>query len=176
MNAKNQRTPVERIIKIRPLVGAFAGQVFNAQWIGYQEFPNQIQQRKLLPDFNNWITKQYTLGEAVWLHGPNIALRRANPRNVSTAGYYLKIDETAVYDGLFEDLGLAMDRNNRELFLGDGVYVVSKGRVCFGEVVKIGARPYQSHGRYDITRKITVRDHTENTTIVVNDSRTTFKP
>jgi hypothetical protein len=159
--------------RYRLLSGPHAGKVFEGEQIGYQDFPGQFDQEKI-KGHDLWTAlvndKAKSNTEGVFLYGINQVVRRTSVRE----DYKMEVGETVVYDEIYEDLVAPFDRYNDEIKVGDVVYVAVKNEVRTGEVVKIAPKVYMaSYGV--MQRKITVRDHTEQRTLVINDSRAAIK-
>jgi hypothetical protein len=165
---------MKRVYKHRykVLSGQFAGQVFDGQEIGYQDYPEQFDEMReeISQDLiGPHIVSKQSRGRGIWLDSIKQALYR-NPNRERE----VTIDETINYQGLYEDLCIPFDRNNNEIHVGDVLYVASSNEVRLVKVTKIAANVYRaSYGV--MQRKLTVRDELEGQTLTISDSRATMK-
>lgn len=160
--------------RYRMLTGPLAGQVSEGEQIGLQDFPGQFDQCLEAHgiDARNALVQQklQTNSEGVYLYAFNEVVRRAPGHS----GGKVEIGKTVVYDGIYEDLVVPFDRNGEEINVGDMIYMAVKNEVRLGEVVKIAEKvTMASYGI--MQRKLTVRDHEEQQTLTINDSRATIK-
>lgn len=83
------------------------------------------------------------------------------------------ITDLGIEHGAFTDLVTVFDRNNREIHVGDDLFVAVTNEVRPARVTKIASRPvYVSSTGY--ARKLTVVDD-EGKTLTINNSRATVK-
>lgn len=85
----------------------------------------------------------------------------------------IDITDLGIEHGAFTDLVDTFDRNNREIHVGDDLFVAVTNEVRPARVIKKAARPvYVSSTGY--TRKLTVVDD-QGRTLTINNSRATVK-
>lgn len=155
------------------LSGQFAGQVFDGQDIGYQDYPGQFAKMQEADTYRDLIRDHMNLhqtrGNGIWLDSLQIPIYRDPNRERE-----ITVGKTVNYQDLYEDLVAPFDRNNNEIQVGDMIYISSSKEVRLVKVMKIAAKVYQAS--YGIMqRKLTVRDEQEGQTLTINDSRATMK-
>lgn len=157
--------------RYRVLSGHLNGQVFDGEQIGIMDYPDQWRIENLdLPEMQKRQIDAQARGRSyygIYLHDLPLAIYPTNDVRP-------EMGETVVYAGFYEDMLTPFDRNNQEIFVGDYVYAASKNEVRYGVVTKIGKLVYMdASGCY--SRKITVRDETEDQTLVIGNSRSLIK-
>lgn len=146
------------IYRYKVLTGPLKNGIFEGQHIGAQEYLDQAKIEGVAKD------TEY----GVWLNEPKVKINRTNYRDVTIT------DEGVNYSNDYMDLCVPFDRFNREIFVGDTIYISSKNEVIPCVVEKIAKKPFMAS--YGImNRKLTVRPTEGGTAKTVNDPRSTVK-
>jgi len=144
--------------RYKVLTGSLSGQVFEGQEIGAQEYPDQAK--------IEGVAKGTVSG--IWLNEPKVKLNRTDYRDVTIT------DEGVNYSNEYMDLCVPFDRFNKEIFVGDTIYVSSNNEVVPCIVEKIAKKPFMAN--YGImNRKITARPIEGGIAKTINDPRSTVK-
>jgi len=132
--------------------------IFEGQEIGAQEY---LDQYKIEGSAKGELS-------GVWLNEPEVKINRTDYRDVTIT------DEGVNYSNDYMDLCVPFDRFNKEIFVGDTIYVSSSNEVVPCIVEKIAKKPFQAS--YGImNRKLTVRPIEGGTAKTINDPRSTVK-
>jgi hypothetical protein len=139
--------------------------------IGVQDYPDQYKIEQLTTDQIKllWADKYNKgLGEGIWINEAKQPFYPSIRRKI-------EIDEEGVsYDDVYMDLCVPFDRFNKEIFVGDTIYISSKNEVIPCVVEKIAKKPFIA--RYGIVnRKLTVRPVEGGAAKTINDPRSTVK-
>ncbi len=144
--------------RYKALAGPLAGQVFEGQEISAQEYPGQAK--------IEGVAKGEFYG--VWLNEPKVKINRTDYRSVTI------VDEGVNYSNDYMDLCVPFDRFNKEIFIGDTIYVSSHNEVVPCIVEKIAKKPFMAN--YGImNRKLTVRPVGGGAALTVGNPRSTVK-
>ena len=146
------------IHRYKVLSGPLKGGIFDGQEIGAQEYLDQYK------------IEGSAKGElhGVWLNEPEVKINRTNYRDVTFT------DEGVSYSNEYMDLCVPFDRFNKEIFVGDTIYVSSSNEVVPCIVEKIAKKPFMAS--YGImNRKLTARPIEGGTAKTINDPRSTVK-
>ena len=144
--------------RYKVLVGPLSGKVFEGQEIGAQEY---LDQAKI-----EGVAKGTLYG--VWLNEPKVKINRNEYRDLTIT------DEGANYSNDYMDLCVPFDRFNKEIFVGDTIYVSSNNEVVPCIVEKIAKKPFMaSYGI--VNRKITARPLEGGIAKTIGDPRSTVK-
>ena len=147
-----------RTHRYKVLAGCLKDGVFEGQEIGAQDYPDQAK------------IEGCAKGEfyGVWLNEPKVKLNRTDYRDVTIT------DEGVNYSNEYMDLCTPFDRFNKEIFVGDTLYVSSLNEVVPCIVEKIAKKPFMAS--YGImNRKLTVRPVEGGAAKTINDPRSTVK-
>ena len=162
--------------RYKVLTGPMKGLVADGQQIGTQDYPEQFKIENMTHE--QIMAKQrdmYHQGmcDGIWLNEVSSPMYRP----ISKLGTQPKVtfDEEGVnYDDTYMDLCVPFDRFNKEIFVGDTIYISSKNEVIPCVVEKIAKKPFQAS--YGImNRKLTVRPIEGGTAKTINDPRSTVK-
>jgi hypothetical protein len=139
--------------------------------IGVQDYPNQYEIEQLTTDQIKllWEDKHNKgLGEGIWINEAKQPFYPSIRRKI-------QIDEEGVsYDDVYMDLCVPFDRFNKEIFVGDTIYISSKNEVIPCVLEKIAKKPFMAS--YGImNRKLTVRPVEGGAAKTINDPRSTVK-
>jgi hypothetical protein len=146
------------IHRYKVLTGPLKNGIFEGQEIGAQEYLGQYKIEGSAKGTEH----------GVWLNDPKVKINRTNYRDVAIT------DEGVAYSNDYMDLCVPFDRFNREIFVGDTIYVSSRNEVIPCVVEKIAKKPFQAS--YGImNRKLTVRPTEGGTAKTINDPRSTVK-
>lgn len=147
-----------RIHSYKVLSGPMKDGIFEGQEIGAQEY---LDQYKIEGSAKGELS-------GVWLNEPEVKINRTDYRDVTIT------DEGVNYSNDYMDLCVPFDRFNKEIFVGDTIYVSSSNEVVPCIVEKIAKKPFQAS--YGImNRKLTVRPIEGGTAKTINDPRSTVK-
>jgi hypothetical protein len=146
------------IHRYKVLTGPLKNGIFEGQYIGAQEYLDQYKIEGSAKGTEH----------GVWLNEPKVKINRTDYRDVTIT------DEGVKYSNDYMDLCVPFDRFNREIFVGDTIYVSSRNEVIPCVVEKIAKKPFQAS--YGImNRKLTVRPTEGGTAKTINDPRSTVK-
>ena len=163
--------------RYKVLTGPMKGLVSDGQGIGCQDYPDQSKIENLTHE--QLMAKQrsmYDRGErdGIWLDEVSrpmylpLPIQGVRPPKVEIT------EEGVNYDDTYMDLCVPFDRFNKEIFVGDTIYISSKNEVIPCVVEKISKKPFQAS--YGImNRKLTVRPIEGGTAKTINDPRSTVK-
>jgi hypothetical protein len=160
-----------RIYRYKVLSGPMKGLVGDGIQIGVQDYPNQYEIEQLTTDQIKllWEDKHNKgLGEGIWINEAKQPFYPSIRRKI-------QIDEEGVsYDDVYMDLCVPFDRFNKEIFVGDTIYISSKNEVIPCVLEKIAKKPFMAS--YGImNRKLTVRPVEGGAAKTINDPRSTVK-
>jgi hypothetical protein len=147
------------------------GLVADGIQIGVQDYPDQYEIEQLTIDQIKllWEDKHNKgLDEGIWINEAKQSFYPSDRRKI-------EIDEEGVsYDDVYMDLCVPFDRFNKEIFVGDTIYISSKNEVIPCVVEKIAKKPFiASYGI--VNRKLTVRPVEGGAAKTINDPRSTVK-
>jgi hypothetical protein len=146
------------IHRYKVLSGPLKNGIFEGQEIGAQEYLDQYKIEGSAKGTEH----------GVWLNEPEVKINRTDYRDVTFT------DEGVNYSNDYMDLCVPFDRFNKEIFVGDTIYISSKNEVIPCVVEKIAKKPFQAS--YGImNRKLTVRPTEGGTAKTINDPRSTVK-
>jgi hypothetical protein len=144
--------------RYKVLSGPLKNGIFDGQDIGAQDY---LDQYKI-----EGVAKGELSG--VWLNEPEVKINRTDYRDVTIT------DEGVNYSNDYMDLCVPFDRFNKEIFVGDTIYISSKNEVIPCVVEKIAKQPFMAS--YGImNRKLTVRPIEGGSAKTINDPRSTVK-
>ena len=144
--------------RYKVLTGPLKNGIFEGQEIGAQEYLDQYKIEGSAKGTEH----------GVWLNEPEVKINRTDYRDVTFT------DEGVNYSNDYMDLCVPFDRFNKEIFVGDTIYISSKNEVIPCVVEKIAKKPFQaSYGV--MNRKLTVRPTEGGTAKTINDPRSTVK-
>jgi hypothetical protein len=146
------------IHRYKVLSGPLKNGIFEGQEIGAQEYLDQYKIEGSAKGTEH----------GVWLNEPEVKINRTNYRDVTFT------DEGVSYSNDYMDLCVPFDRFNKEIFVGDTIYISSKNEVIPCVVEKIAKKPFMAS--YGImNRKLTLRPTEGGTAKTINDPRSTVK-
>jgi hypothetical protein len=146
------------IHRYKVLSGPLKNGIFEGQEIGAQEYLDQYKIEGSAKGTEH----------GVWLNEPEVKINRTNHRDVTIT------DEGVNYSNDYMDLCVPFDRFNKEIFVGDTIYISSRNEVIPCVVEKIAKKPFMAS--YGImNRKLTVRPIEGGTAKTINDPRSTVK-
>jgi hypothetical protein len=146
------------IHRYKVLSGPLKNGIFEGQAIGAQEYLDQYKIEGSAKGTEH----------GVWLNEPEVKINRTEYRDVTIT------DEGVNYSNDYMDLCVPFDRFNKEIFVGDTIYISSKNEVIPCVVEKIAKKPFMaSYGV--MNRKLTVRPTEGGTAKTINDPRSTVK-
>jgi hypothetical protein len=165
------------IHRYKVLTGPLKGFVGEGVQIGVQDYPDQFKNEQLTTDQITclWQDKYNKgLGEGIWIN----EVKQPFYRLISGPGLRQPkvetTDEGVNYDDVYMDLCVPFDRFNKEIFVGDTIYISSKNEVIPCVVEKIAKKPFMAS--YGImNRKLTLRPTEGGTAKTINDPRSTVK-
>ncbi len=151
--------------RYKVITGKFAGQVVDGYQIGVQDYLDQIKTENMP---HPQVMELYSRNkEGFWNieAGEKIEFER-------------RIDSTAVGAvvdyGNVQDLVIPFDKYNKEIFVGDTLFIASKNAVRRAVVTKIAPKATFASGGV-LIRKLTVKDLDDDQTLTINQSRDTIK-
>jgi len=148
------------------LSGPMKGLIGEGIQIGFQDYPEQFVKEGW--DSHTIVARTSGKKEGIWMLEHNERVQRNDYRNTTIA------EEGVSYGDDFMDLCVPFDRFNKEIFVGDTIYISSRNEVIPCIVEKIAKKPFQAS--YGImNRKLTVRPTEGGTAKTINDPRSTVK-
>jgi hypothetical protein len=155
-----------RIHRYKVLSGPMKGLVGEGIQIGFQDYPEQFVKEGW--DSHTIVAKISGKYEGIWMLEQNERVQRNDYRNTVIS------EEGVSYGDDYMDMCVPFDRFNKEIFVGDTIYISSKNEVIPCVVEKIDKKPFQAS--YGImNRKLTVRPTEGGTAKTINDPRSTVK-
>jgi hypothetical protein len=148
------------------LSGPMKGLVAEGVQIGFQDYPDQFVKEGW--DSHTIVAKTSGKSESIWLTEQGVRIQRNDYRNTIFS------EEGVSYGDDFMDMCVPFDRFNKEIFVGDTIYVAVKNEVIPCIVEKIAKTP-DAAGYGIVNRKLSVRPIEGGPIKTINDPRATVK-